>query len=204
MEIDLDLFRQDVRVAISPAVRLSVIDIYPDHPQQVLVFIHGFGGNALQWTYQLSRFSRTNRVIAPDLRGYGKSDKPGGDYSMDQILADLEALLDALGVTEKVVLVGHSFGGAIASEFAAAHPQRVARLVLIATAGEFKLNPFYRGLLRLPATTLRLISPWTGNWLGSPPYILKSWYSDNLSTVERLEPVQQLESADPGDPRPPG
>ena len=181
MEIDLDLFRQDVRVAISPPVRLSVIDIYPDHPQQVLVFIHGFGGNALQWSYQLSRFSRTNRVIAPDLRGYGKSDKPGGDYSMDQIQADLEALLDALGVTEKIVLVGHSFGGAIASEFAAAHPQRVARLVLIATAGEFRLNPFYRALLRLPATTLRLISPWTGKWLGSPPYILKSWYSNNLS-----------------------
>jgi long-chain acyl-CoA synthetase len=181
MEIDLELFRQDVRVAISPAVRLSVIDIYPDHPQQVLVFIHGFGGNALQWTYQLSWFSRTNRVIAPDLRGYGKSDKPGGDYSMDQILADLEALLDALGVTEKIILVGHSFGGAIASEFAAAHPQRVARLVLIATAVEFRLNPFYRGLLKLPTTTLRLISPWTGKWLGSPPHILKSWYSDNLA-----------------------
>ena len=181
MEIDLELFRQDVRVAISPPVRLSVIDIYPDHPQQVLVFIHGFGGNALQWTYQLSKFSRTNRVIAPDLRGYGKSDKPGGDYSMAQIQADLEALLDTLGVTEKIVLVGHSFGGAIASEFAAAHPQRVARLVLIATAGEFRLNPFYRAMLRLPTTTLRMISPWTGKWLGSPPYILKSWYSNNLS-----------------------
>jgi len=181
MEIDLDLFRQEVRVAISPPVRLSVIDIYPDHPQQVLVFIHGFGGNALQWTYQLSWFSRTNRVIAPDLRGYGKSDKPGGDYSMTQIQADVEALLDALGVTEKVILVGHSFGGAIACEFAAAHPQRVARLVLIATAGEFRLNPFYRALLRLPATALRLISPWTGKWLGSPPYILKSWYTNNLS-----------------------
>jgi long-chain acyl-CoA synthetase len=57
----------------------------------------------------------------------------------------------------------------------------VARLVLIATAGEFRLNLLYRLALKLPDTILRIVSPWTGRWLGAPPYILKSWYTNNLS-----------------------
>src|SRR5512143_624669 len=144
MEVDLELYRQDVRVATQPSVHLSVIDIYPDHARRTLVFIHGYGGRALQWVYQLRNFSNSNRVIAVDLRGHGRSDKPVNGYRMEQFVADLEAALDALGVNEKVVLIGHSFGGAIAAEFAAAHPERVSHLVLIASAGEFELNFIYR------------------------------------------------------------
>ena len=56
MDIDLDLYRHEVRVSTSPLVRLSAIDISPDHPQRTLVFIHGFGGQAEQWNYQLQNF----------------------------------------------------------------------------------------------------------------------------------------------------
>jgi long-chain acyl-CoA synthetase len=181
MEIDLELFRQEVRVSNDPLVRLSLIDVSPDLPQRTMVFIHGYGGKAMQWQYQILHFSKANRVIAMDLRGHGRSDKPPGAYRMDEIQADLESLLAALGVTEKIVLLGHSFGGAIAAEFAAAHSGRVERLVLIASAGEFKLNPLYRLLLRLPAPILRLFNPFTRGWLGAPPHILKSWYVNNLS-----------------------
>ena len=56
MDIDLDLYRHELRVSTSPLVRLSAIDISPDHPQRTFVFIHGFGGQTSQWQYQLQKF----------------------------------------------------------------------------------------------------------------------------------------------------
>ena len=182
MEIDLELYRHDVKVSSQPPVRLSAIDISPEHPQRTMVFLHGFGGKAIQWRYQLLKFSTANRVIALDLRGHGHSDKPRSSYQMAQILSDLQAALDVSGVNEPFILVGHSFGGAVATEFAAAHPERVSHLVLIASAGDFRLNPLYRFLLRLPASYLSVMAPFTRKWLGAPPHVLKSWYTANLST----------------------
>lgn len=180
MQIDLELYRQPVRVSIQPALRLSVIDIAPDHPQRTMVFLHGFGGQALQWQYQLWKFSDENRVIAPDLRGHGRSDKPAAGYNMPRLQEDLEALLDRLGVTAPIVLIGHSFGGAIAAEYASANPRRVSHLILIATAGEYQLNALYRLLLRLPQAALKALTPFTRQWLGAPPHVLKAMYEDNL------------------------
>ena len=76
MEIDLELYRQEVRLAGRSPLRLSVIDVAPDFPQRTLLFLHGFRGRAVQWQVQLSKFSVSNRLIAPDLRGHGRSDKP--------------------------------------------------------------------------------------------------------------------------------
>src|SRR6266511_4610698 len=143
MDLDLDLYRHEVRVSSNPLVRLSAIDISPDRPQRTIVFIHGFGGQAMQWQYQLNKFAFNNRVIALDLRGHGLSDKPVTGYDMPSMQADLETALEVLKVTGKFVLVGHSFGGAIATEYAANHPECLERLVLIATAGEFNLNLFF-------------------------------------------------------------
>lgn len=140
MEIDLELYRHDVRVRVRPEVRLSVIDISPEQPLRTIVFLHGYGGKAVQWIYQLREFSNKDRVIAIDLRGHGHSDIPRSDYRMETLKSDLEGALDALGINQKVILVGHSFGGALAAEFAVSHPERVERLILIATSGEFRLN----------------------------------------------------------------
>lgn len=181
MFIDLELYRKEVLLPSQPPIRLSVIDIAPDHPQRTMVFLHGFGGYAMQWQYQLRHFGTANRVIAPDLRGHGLSEKPGNGYHMAQIVADLEATLDTLGVAGKFILIGHSFGGAVAAEFAAAHPQQVERLVLIATAGEFRLNPFYRLALQMPLSMLKLATPLAGKYLGAPAHVLQRWYRDNLS-----------------------
>ena len=139
MDIDLDLYRHEVRVSASPLVRLSAIDISPDHPQRTFVFIHGFGGQAEQWHYQLQKFSVENRVIALDLRGHGLSDKPTRGYDMPQMVSDLETALTLLKVKGKFVLVGHSYGGAVVTEYALKNPDRVERLILMATAGEVKL-----------------------------------------------------------------
>lgn len=181
MPIDLELYRRRVPVSENPRVHLSAIDIAPDHPQHTLVFLHGYAGNATQWQYQLEDFSLNNRVIGLDMRGHGQSDRPASRYTMPEILADLEAALDYLNVDGKFILVGHSFGGAAATEFAGAHPERLERLVLIATAGEYRLNPLYRFLLKLPLPILRLIGLFTRNWLSAPPQVLKPLYDNNLS-----------------------
>jgi len=181
MDIDLDLYRHEIRVSTNPLVRLSAIDISPDHPQRTIVFIHGFGGKAEQWHYQMQKFAVENHVIALDIRGHGLSDKPGKGYDMSRIVEDLETALTLLKVKGKIVLVGHSFGGAIVTEYALKHPGRVERLILIATAGEFNLNPFFRFGLSLPAWLLRLIGPLMRSWLHAPPHALKKFYYDNMS-----------------------
>ncbi len=181
MDIDLDLYRHEIRVSSDPLVRLSAVDVSPERPERTFVFIHGFGGQAMQWEYQLLKFALKNRVIALDMRGHGLSDKPSTGYDMPRIQLDLETALDLLKVSTPIVLVGHSFGGAIATDFALNHPERVERLILIATAGEFKLNPLFKFGLNLPKWLLRLIEPFTRKWLSGPPRALKSFYSENLS-----------------------
>ena len=181
MDIDLDLYRREVRVSTNPLVRLSAIDISPDHSQRTFVFIHGFGGKAEQWHYQMQKFAVENRVIALDMRGHGLSDKPGSGYDMPRVVEDLETALTLLKVKGKVVLIGHSFGGAIVTEYALKNPDRVERLILIATAGEFNLNPLFRLGLALPVWLLRLIGPFTRSWLHAPPHALKKFYNDNMS-----------------------
>ncbi|MBI3162863.1 MAG: alpha/beta fold hydrolase [Chloroflexi bacterium] len=183
MSIDLDLYRHEIRVSTDTQglVRLSAVDISPDRPERTIVFIHGFGGQAMQWEYQLHKFALKNRVIALDLRGHGLSDKPSSGYDMPRILLDLETALDKLNVSTPMVLVGHSFGGAIVTEFAINHPQKVERLILIATAGEFKLNPMFKLGLNLPTWSLRVVEPFTKKWLSGPPHALKPFYLTNLS-----------------------
>ena len=181
MELDLDLYRQEVRISSNPLVRLSAIDISPDQPQRTFVFIHGFGGQAVQWHYQLQDFSLKNRVIALDMRGHGLSDAPPSGYSMEQAVADLETALILLKVKGKFVLVGHSFGGAWGTEYTLKNPDRVEKLILIATAGEFRLRPLFRFGLGMPNWLLRLVGPFTRGWLSARPSVLKQIYYRNLS-----------------------
>ena len=193
MDIDLDLYRHEVRVSTNPLVRLSAIDISPEHPQRTFVFIHGFGGHAEQWQYQLQKFALENRVIAVDLRGHGLSDKPGTGYDMPQLIEDLETALTLLRVKGKFVLVGHSYGGAIVTEYALKHAERIERLILIATAGEFKLRPLFKFGLSLPAWLLRIIGPFTRKWLFAPPHALKKFNAQNMSQWNGWEKFAALE-----------
>ncbi len=181
MQIDLELYRRTIRVSTNPVVNLSIVDIDPEHSQRVILFLHGFGGRATQWIYQLQAFSDSSHVIAIDQRGHGQSDQTGNNYRMPVLQADILAVLDALGVTQKITLVGHSFGGALATEFTVNHPERVQQLILIATTGEYSLNPVYRLLLKLPSRTLQTLAPFTRNWLGAPPQVLKAWHRDTVA-----------------------
>ncbi|MEV0261893.1 alpha/beta fold hydrolase [Streptomyces sp. NPDC050617] len=98
----------------------------PDAPP--LVLLHALGESSADWAAVTPAFARERRVYAPDLRGHGRSDWPG-TYSLDLMRTDVVRFLDALGL-DRVDLIGHSMGGAVAYLLAASHPQRVNRLVL--------------------------------------------------------------------------
>jgi 3-oxoadipate enol-lactonase/4-carboxymuconolactone decarboxylase len=98
-----------------------------------LVMLHSLGTNAHVWDPQAAELSRSFRVIRPDLRGHGLTTCTPGPYSMALFAADLAGLLAALGI-ETCHLAGISIGGLISQAFAAAHPGRVASLMLVDTA----------------------------------------------------------------------
>jgi len=94
-----------------------------------VVFINGLTADTSSWLFQVPAFAGQWRVLLYDCRGQGRSDKPSGPYPTMQHVQDLLGLLDALGL-ERAHIVGLSNGGAVAMNFAADHPERVAHLVL--------------------------------------------------------------------------
>lgn len=100
------------------------------------VLVHGLGGSADLWRRQLDALALRRRALAYDQRGAGLSDKPPGPYSLEQWVADLEGLLEALGIGH-CALVGHSVGCMVVQRFAAAHPKRVTALVLCGGAARW-------------------------------------------------------------------
>jgi pimeloyl-ACP methyl ester carboxylesterase len=94
-----------------------------------MLLVHGFPLDHTMWSEQIDALSSQFRVMAPDLRGFGHSDKVSGVLSMDQLADDLAALLDKLGVTEPVIFCGLSMGGYVGWRFAAKYGQRLARLI---------------------------------------------------------------------------
>jgi len=100
-----------------------------------VLLLHGFPDTHIVWRKQVSVLAAAGyRVLAPDLRGYGRSDAPGGvhDYTLEKLRGDVLGLLDALKI-EKVRLVGHDWGGLIGWQLAALAPQRIERLVALST-----------------------------------------------------------------------
>lgn len=178
MDVDIELYRRDVSLPHGP--RLSVIDIAPEQPAHTLVLVHGFGGQASQWRYQLGFFSDDMRVIAPDLRGHGRSDKPHSLYDMGEITGDLHALLAALGVRGKIILAGHSFGGAMVTEYATRYPDQVDKLVLMAASGEYTISPAAKIPLSLPTPVLQAVYPFIRHRFFAPAHVLKTLYWNNF------------------------
>ncbi|CAM5498257.1 alpha/beta hydrolase [Streptomyces spiroverticillatus] len=104
-----------------------------------VVLLHGRTMTGADWTDIAEALSATRRVYAPDVRGHGSSDRPG-DYHYPQLVADVCEFLDVLGL-DRVDLVGHSMGGAIALQVAQARPERIARVVLEDALPPFPLDP---------------------------------------------------------------
>ncbi|MDP3139316.1 MAG: alpha/beta hydrolase [Burkholderiaceae bacterium] len=109
-----------------------------------VMFIHGSGPGVsayANWRLVMPALAKSRRVIAPDMAGFGFTERrPGAVYNMDGWVRQAVDLLDALGI-EQADLVGNSFGGALSLALAIRHPSRVRRLVLMGAAGvEFGLT----------------------------------------------------------------
>ncbi len=100
-----------------------------------LLLLHGLGSSAHDWQLQLNAFALHYRVIAPDMRGHGRSDKPRGPYSVPLFAADAAAFMRALNLPPAHV-VGLSMGGMIAFQLAVDAPQLLKSLVVINSASE--------------------------------------------------------------------
>ena len=157
IQLDLSLYRVDVPIRGLSDVKLSVVDLCPERAEKTIMFIHGYAGCAETWEYQINHFARGYRVIAPDLRGHGQSDAPFSQYTMSELVDDINSIAEVLNLPKQFILIGHSFGGSICIEYAHAHPARLEKLVLIATAGEYPLPRGASVLSRIPAAAFR---PW--------------------------------------------
>jgi pimeloyl-ACP methyl ester carboxylesterase len=119
----------DTRFVEGPQGRLRV-DVGGEGGVPVL-FLHGGGARLEQWSAQLRHARRTRRAGALDLRGHGRSDLPrDGNYSLTAMADDVLAVADAVAFP-RFVLVAHSFGTAVAAQFAGRHAHRLAGLVLV-------------------------------------------------------------------------
>jgi pimeloyl-ACP methyl ester carboxylesterase len=107
-----------------------------DHGEGVpVILLHGFPLSSEIWTPVRTAVGQAARLITPDLRGFGSSDKPATGYGIEDLAGDVVRLADALKL-DRFVLGGHSMGGYVALRVAAAWPERLAGLILMDTRAE--------------------------------------------------------------------
>lgn len=189
-----DVSFEEVRASVphSESSRFAEIEGVRIHYQEKgvgtpLVLLHGFTSSTYSWKDVFEPLARDFRVIAVDLKGFGFSGKPDGDYTRRGQAQLVAHFLDHLRI-EKAWLMGNSMGGEVALNVALANPQLVAGLVLIDSAGvEVKggvsLAPAY---VRIPVvgralTALALISDKLVR-----EGLEKSFYDDAKVTAERV------------------
>ena len=120
----------------------------PDAPPVLL--LHGFPQHWWEWRKVILPLAERYRVVAPDLRGAGWTDAPADGYTVDQVLADVLALLDKLAL-RRVGLVAHDFSAFVGFRLCFDHPERVARLSVPRPAP----LPAFQALLDMESTSAR-------------------------------------------------
>jgi pimeloyl-ACP methyl ester carboxylesterase len=123
-----------------------------------LVLLHGWPQHWWMWRDLIGPLAERYRVIVPDLRGHGWSDKPRSSYRKAELAADVIALLDALGL-DRVRLAGHDWGAITSLLAAAGHPERIERMVAMSVPHPWQRKPDPVAML---ATTYQLVlaGPW--------------------------------------------
>jgi pimeloyl-ACP methyl ester carboxylesterase len=124
-----------------------------------LLLIHGIGDSSDTWRPVLEQLALHHTVVAPDLLGHGRSEKPRADYSIAAYANGMRDLLSVLEI-DRATVIGHSLGGGVAAQFAYQFPERCERLVLVGSGGVGRtISP----LLRLAAVPgIELLMPLFG------------------------------------------
>jgi pimeloyl-ACP methyl ester carboxylesterase len=204
--------------------RVAVFGDAGDGPPTL--FLHGWGLSARSYARALPHLAAAGaRVIAPALPGFGRSDALAGEYTFERLAVWIDELLDHLGVDEPAAVIGHSFGGAVATALAWHHPERVRALVLVNSIGgsvwkegrrgarSLSERPLWDWGLRLPGELRRhdyrrvlpvVLRDAIGNALANPAALLRAAelarradLRDELATIaERGLPVTVLWGAE--------
>ena len=109
--------------------------------KKTLVLVHGLGASSERWQYVLPFFENDFHVLVPDLIGFGYSDKPIADYTIDFFSNFLEKFLISLNI-DQTSIVGSSLGGQIAAEYTSSHSQNVDKLILVSPSGIMKKSTY--------------------------------------------------------------
>ena len=156
-----------------------------------LLLLHGFTGSSRAWPDAcLDGLTRLGRVVAPDLPGHGKSDVVGeATFGLPQVLDDLEAVLDALGL-ERATWVGYSMGGRIALAAAVLRPRRVERVVLESASPGLPTESERRERRERDEALARMIEergvrPFVDAWMTQPLFQTERGLPEHLQQAER-------------------
>ncbi|NOX60347.1 MAG: alpha/beta fold hydrolase [Chloroflexi bacterium] len=180
IQYDFDLYRERVPMRDVADSYLSVVDLWPEGARDTIMFVHGYAGVLESWEFQINYFVNAGyRVVAPDLRGHGQSDAPFTDYTMPELVSDLQAIVEDLDFPDRFILAAHSFGGAIAIEYANAYPERLSKLILIATAGEYPLPRSVNLLFRVPLTVMQPFWRFRPRW-DAELHVMKRMAANNM------------------------
>jgi pimeloyl-ACP methyl ester carboxylesterase len=184
------------------AVRLFFTDDGSGDPP--LLFVHGYTCDSHDWSWQLSHFTRTHRVIAVDLRGHGRSSAPAEGYAPEDLSADLASLIHELDGVDRVVALGHSLGGVVVTALAVEHPEMVEALVAVDPGylipdefGATYVGPLLealRGPDPVPAVQ-GMLSPLNGP---SQPAALVTWQQRRIAGVPHHVLREVMEALLPG------
>ena len=202
------------RLVETNGIRLAVHELGEGRP---VVLLHGFPELAFSWRHQLPALAAAGyRAIAPDLRGYGGSDKPGAvkAYAIGELTADVTGLLDALGL-EQAMFVGHDWGGSVAWNVAMRKPEITELLIVcnlphpagiareVATNPEQKKNSEYAFNFQKPdahkVISLERLTQWVTDPAARPRYLEAFQRSD----VEAMLNYYKANYPKPDTPPPP-
>ena len=126
-------------ITLSTGLRMHIAEAgQPDAPTVLL--LHGFPQHWWEWRKVISPLAERYRVLAPDLRGAGWTDAPAHGYTVEEVLADVLALLDQLGL-RRVGLVAHDFSAAVGFRLCFDHPERVAAFLCLGPHPYLRFKP---------------------------------------------------------------
>jgi len=155
-----------------------------------ILFIHGYGAMLEHWNENIPHFEPNYKIYAMDLMGLGGSEKPNAHYSLSLWAAQIEAFLDRMKL-EKVILIGHSMGGATSMAFAHTRPERVDTLVLVDPSGFFPdtVGDFERMLYRLIGSPIigEFMFGLLANSFGARQSLEPTYYDQSKVTEQLVE-----------------
>jgi pimeloyl-ACP methyl ester carboxylesterase len=176
---------RDARFVSLRGVRVHYVDEGEGSP---VVLVHGFASSLETWsTVMPELLRRGHRVIALDLRGFGWTDRPPGDYSSEEQARLVFALMDRLGV-RRAALVGHSYGAGVTLRMALMAPDRVERIALYDAWAYSEQLPAFFHVARADGIGEAMFATWYGE--RAEDRIALAFYDQRYVTMELVDAVE--------------